>query len=57
MQNEGKRYALVNLDWEEDLDFETWFKDFKQGKALPHTTDAFLQQKTIYRLPPKGSAS
>ena len=57
MENEGIRYALVNLDWEEDLDFDGWFMEFLDGKALPNTTKAFLDQKTIYRLPPKGSAS
>ena len=57
MENEGIRYALVNLDWEEDLDFDGWFREFFFFFFLPNTTDAFLQQKTIYRLPPKGSSS
>ncbi len=45
---------LINLDWmEEEIDIEKWLKDFESLKPLPNTTEGFLHQKTIYRLPPK----
>ena len=46
--------CLINLDWmEEEINIAEWLKDFESGKTLPNTTEGFLHQKTMYRLPPK----
>lgn len=45
-------YYYLNFEFSELKDFEN-IEDFIKTKDLPNTTSGFLNQKTIYQLPPK----
>lgn len=46
-------HFIINTDANEKPVSEKWLKDFLKGKELENMTDGFLNQKTIYILPPK----
>ena len=46
-------HFIINTDANEKPVSEKWLKDFLEGKELENMTDGFLNQKTIYILPPK----
>ena len=46
-------FHILNLSFEEIEDIDEWLTIFESKKELPNTTSGFLNQKTIYRLPPR----
>lgn len=46
-------HFIINTDANKEPVSEKWLKDFLEGKELDNKTDGFLNQKTIYILPPK----
>jgi len=53
LNHENVFYHLINLDWDTIEDFDFWLEEFENKKELSQTFDGFLNQKTIYRLPPR----
>lgn len=48
------KYHFLNLEFTKVDNIEIWLNDFEVGKTLENTTKGFLEQKTIYRLPPRS---
>lgn len=46
-------FHILNLSFEEIEDMDEWLRIFESKKELSNTTTGFLNQKTIYRLPPR----
>lgn len=46
-------YYFINLEYIPVDDLKEWFIDLENHKEIPDTTTGFMNQKTIYRLPPK----
>lgn len=52
--NEKKiKYHILNLDWENIENLDEWIQEFESHNKKENTTEGFLNQKTIYRLPPR----
>lgn len=52
--NEKKvKYHILNLDWENIDNIDDWLEEFNQNIKKEDTIEGFLNQKTIYRLPPR----
>ncbi len=47
------KHFIINTDANEEPVSDKWLQDFLEGKELEKRTDGFLNQKTIYILPPK----
>lgn len=47
-------YLLIDLNFLKTDSISKWFNDFVSGQRLNNPSKGFLEQKTIYRLPPKG---
>lgn len=54
LKEDNVSYLLIDLNFLHVESINRWLNDFVDGAVLEKPTKGFLEQKTIYRLPPKG---
>jgi len=52
LNQENIKYHIINLDWEENVNYKDFMISF-ENQTIPNTFKGFLEQKTIYKLPPR----